>query len=314
MPDLQRSNEVLVIRGTLDVAGRFEARRCGSTFFVRTWPRVENGNYVVELLDRSERPLHRVFAQVTKENSCDPLESERYRLTAYIGLGEDAALVQLRTGDLVLWRREIVAAPAIGVSLLGRGISRKQPAVLRLKLSPPGDGAWVQVIYQWGERRFHTIEIRDPASEIKVDLRRSPGGPACRFVVIYSNGIRSASTATRRYPLDPLGPTVTIWQPATRATLNAGQHLVLQGQAVDPERAGGVRNEDLTWWLDGTLVGRGLIGGVDNLAPGRHRLELHYEGQEGAKSGKAEVTVTVLRSEVVPADKWDPFDYWAGIA
>jgi hypothetical protein len=314
MANQRRSNEVLVIRGTLDASGRFEARRCGSTFFVRAWPRVEASDYVMELLDRSESPLHRVFAQVTKENSCDPLDSERFRVIAYIGLREDAALVQLRAGDLVLWRKEIVAAPTIDVSLRGRGISREEPAVLRLKLSPPGDGAWLQVIYQWGERRFHTMQIRDPAPEVTVNLRQSPGGPACRFVVIYGNGLRSASAATRQYPLDPLGSTVTIWHPAARATLNVGQHLVLQGQAVDLERAGGVRNEDLTWRVDGTVVGRGLISGVDNLAPGRHRVELHYEGAHKGQSEKAAVVVNVLRSEVPHADKWQPFDYWAGIA
>jgi hypothetical protein len=314
MPYQQRSDEVLVIRGMLDASGRFEARHCGSTFFVRAWPRVEASNYVVELLDRSESPLHRVFAQVTRENSCDPLESERFRVTAYIGLREDAAVVQLRAGDLVLWRREITRVPTVDVSLRGRGISREEPAVLRLKLSPPGDGAWLQVIYQWGERRFHTMQIRDPAPEVTVDLRRSPGGPACRFVVIYSNGLRSASAATRQYALGALGSTVTIWQPAARATVNVGQHLVLQGQAVDPERAGGARNEDLTWRVDGAVVGRGFISGVDNLAAGRHRVELHYEGAQRAQSEKAEVVVNVLRSEVPHADKWAPFDHWAGIA
>jgi hypothetical protein len=220
----------------------------------------------------------------------------------------------LRAGDLVLWRKEIVAAPTLDVSLRGRGISREEPAVLRLKLSPPGDGAWLQVIYQWGERRFHTMQIHDPAPEITVNLRQSPGGPACRFVVIYSNGLRSASAATRQYVLDPLGSTVTIWHPAARATLNVGQHLVLQGQAVDLERAGGVRNEDLTWRVDGAVVGRGLISGVDNLAPGRHRVELHNEGAHKGQSEKAEVVVNVLRSEVPHADKWQPFDHWAGIA
>ena len=268
----------------------------------------------MELLDHSDRPLHRVFAKVTREQSCDLLDTDRFRLTAYIGLRDDAAFVQLRSGDLVLWRTEIADAPTLEVTLAGRGLSRDEPARLRVKYSRPHEGAFMQVIYQWGERRFHTIEIREPAPEIRVELRRSPGGRACRFVVIYSNGVRSACAATRESSLDPLGPSVTIWQPMARAVMHPGQHLVLQGQVVDAERAGGARDEDSTWWLDGNPVGRGPIGGVDRVEPGRHRVELRYEGQGGTGSGQAAVTINVLRSDVCHADEWQPFDHWNGIA
>lgn len=306
MPQTPEAAEVLVISGRIDRTGRFLPGRCRSTRHVHRWPRVVESAYVAELLDRAGEPVHRVPALVVREQNCDTTDDERYLVTAYLGLSPEAVVVRLRKDDLVLWRREIPEAPALGVRLDTGAVSRIRPVLLAFDLSEPGEGAYLQLMYQWGERRFHTLDVLDARPEVTVDLADAPGGPACRFVVIYSNGLRSAVAATEEFPLEPLGPSVTIVEPSDGAELLVGRHLVLVGQAVDVERAGGARDEDLSWWLDGDRVASGPIAGADRIAPGEHRVALRYEGPGGA--GRAEARITVTAARVPTAEEWQPFD------
>src|SRR4051812_43670704 len=117
MPEIQPALEVLVVRGTIDESGRFTPRRCGSTFSVRRWPAVQQSPYVVELLDRDDRVVHRALAKVERVTTCDVLDTERFQVTAYIGLRDEAAVVQLRRDEVVLWRSEIPMAATVDVRL-----------------------------------------------------------------------------------------------------------------------------------------------------------------------------------------------------
>ncbi|WP_406164042.1 hypothetical protein OG806_49190 [Streptomyces sp. NBC_00882] len=310
MPDTPEATEVLVISGRIDRAGQFRPGRCRSTRYVRRWPRAAESAYVAELLDRMEEPVQRVPALVVREQACDPTDDERFLVTAYLGLSREAVMVQLRKDDLVLWRRDIPEPPGLGVRLPTGSMSRDRPVRLSLELSRRGEGAYLQVIYQWGERRFQTVDVLAPQSEVNVDLAQLPGGEACRFVVIYSNGLRSAVAASDTFHLEPLGPSVTIVEPSDGAGLVVGQHLVLAGQAVDLERAGGARTADLSWWLDSDRVAVGPIGGVDRLASGEHRVTLRYEGE--GRTEEAEVGITVTPAQVPTAEEWEPFDQFSG--
>ncbi|MFG2394842.1 hypothetical protein ACGFYF_39130 [Streptomyces lavendulae] len=310
MPETPEAIEVLVIKGRIDRAGQFRPRRCRSTRHVRRWPRAEESVYVAELLDRAEQTVQRAPALVVRELACDSTDDERFLVTAYLGLSPEATSVQLRRDASVLWRREIPEAPGLGVRLSGGTASRTRPVSLALDLSRPGDGAYLQVMYQWGERRFQTVDVLDARGEVSVDLARLPGGPACRFVVLYSNGLRSAVAVSETFRLEPLGPSVAIVEPRDGAALLVGRHLVLSGQVADPERAGGARAEDMSWWLDGALVGVGPIGGVDRLAPGEHRVALRYDGPD--RTGQAEVGITVTAARAPTAEEWEPFDQFGG--
>jgi hypothetical protein len=308
MPTSERRTEVLTIRGLIDEAAQFTPGRCTSTFVVRRWPTRESTGYVIELLDAGDRPLHREPALVELDETCDPVENRRWRVTAYIGLRDDAVAVQLRHDDLVLWRREIPGPARVDVRIKRQRISREAPARLRIKYSEPADGAFLKVIYQWGERRFHVVDVVAPTEALEVRLNARPGGRACRFVVIYSNGLRAAAAATRTFSLDPLGPSLTILQPRPGTVLTLGQPLSLEGQVVDPERPGGARGrESLSWFVDGNPVGRGPVAGVERLPEGRHRVTLRYEAQQGAE---VFTQVTVRRGSVMPADAWPPLDDW----
>lgn len=309
MPNTRQEQEVLVIRGRLDRGDAFVPGRCASTFYVRRWPEVGESAYVVELLDGAGRTVGREGAEVVEENRCDPGEAPRFRLTAYVPLRPEAATVQIRHDDRVLWRRAIPELPSLDARLASERVSRDAPVRLGLRFSPPEDGAYVQVMYQWGEGRFASLDIRPPGDEIAVDLAARPGGDACRLVVIYSNGLRAAVAATPEFALEPLGPAVTIHQPPADAALVAGQPLILQGLVLDPERAAGARpREDLVWLVDGDEAGREPVSGVDSLEPGRHSVVLRYMAGAGVD---ASVTVTVTPADVPAADEWAAWDAWA---
>ncbi|MEU3693796.1 hypothetical protein [Streptomyces narbonensis] len=271
---------------------------------------MDKSPYIAELLDSNEEPVHRVLAEVTPLQSCDTAEVEQFRVTALLGLSPDAVSVQLRRDDLVLWHREIPEAPTLSVHLAAEAVSREEPVQLRFELSQPGESAYLQLVYQWGERRFRTLGFTDPQGELTVDLRQVPGGPACRFVALYSNGLRTAVAATDEFPLEPLGPSIAIIEPSNDTEMTTGQPLVLHGQAVDPERPGGARAEDLSWWLDDERVATGPIGGIDLVEPGDHRISLRYEGPD--RTGQDEVRIIVVPAQAPTAEEWEPFDEFTG--
>lgn len=304
------AQEVLTIRGRLDRAGHFEPRRCASTTFVRRWPRTESSAYTIELLDRDERPLHRELALVEEESHCDYEDYSRFSLTAYIGLHEQSAAVQIRRDDIVIWRRAIPAKPTLEANLARQRLGRHEAARIRLRYSDPEKGAYMQVMYQWAPRRYRAVAILEPGPEIVIDLSEQPGGRECRFIVIYSNGLRATAAATRMFRLEPLGPSLLIVSPRPRTTLTTAQPLLLQGQVIDPERPDrGKPSERLTWWLDGREVGRGSCACIDRLKPGRRQIVLRYGDERDAVH--TSTTVTVSESAHTPAHAWAPFNDWS---
>ena len=299
--------EVLLVRGTLDRAGRFTPRGSRSTTNVRQWPVVESSDVVVELLDGDGQALHRELASVTGVVDCAPGDPRQFRLDAYIELRADAAGIQLRRGDLILWR-DTIAEPARLRVRLGR--RKNDEIVLRSTFSPAGDGANMLVVYQWGEGRFQPVYAGPPSETLAIDLAEMPGGEDCRFVVTYSNGMRSASAATDPFAVARRGPAVTILRPEPNAKVIAGTAVILEGGVLDRERRGGPRlDEDVVWLVDGEPVGRGLITSVDGLSEGNHVVELVYAADPGAT---AAVEVAVRAARVPTADTWGDWDPLVG--
>jgi hypothetical protein len=308
MPE-EQTPEYLVIAGRLDRAGRFTPRRCRSTTNVREWPVIEESDVVVELLDADQRALHRELAQVTPDIDCDPGDAKRFRVLAYIELRPDATAVRLRRDDLVLWLTEIPPAPRLRVTAPRARPDRKRSYELGLRYSDPYEGAFVTVVYQWGERRFQTIHIGPPTELLRLQLNELPGGTECRFVVAYSNGLRSTGAATRTFSLPPLGPSLTIARPASRERVLADTPVHLEGHVTDPERPGGARPEEhLVWLVDGEEIGRGPLSSVDALDVGAHDVTLRYEAE---KPIEATVRIRVTKPRVPTAQawaEWDPTD------
>ena len=300
--------EYLVIDGRLDRAGRFELRRCRSTPRVREWPVIEQSDVLAELLTGDGTVLHREPARVAPEIDCEPGDAMRFTVLAYIGLREDAAAVQLRRDDLVLWTAEIPPAPKLAITLDRGRPTRRKPCVVRLRFSEPYGDPHLLLVYRWGERRFQPIYTGPPQEALELDLADLPGGESCRLVAEYSNGMRSASDATREFSLPPLGPKLAIVRPTPSTRIPGGAALVLEGQVSDQERPGGARpDDDLAWLVDGEGVGRGPIWSVDGLEPGVHQVTLRYE-VEGELAAEDAVEFRVTRPKVAPAADWDDWD------
>jgi hypothetical protein len=298
--------EYLLVRGRLDRAGRFIAGRCRSTPNVRQWPVTEHSDVTLELLDATGRVMHRELAEVRADTTCEPGDARTFRVQAYIGLREDAASLRLMRGDIQLWEHAIPEQPTLDIRLMARRASRDRPLALRLKFSPPGEQAHLTVIYRWGERQFQPIYIGPPAEKLEFDLAGLPGGEACRLVVSYSNGIRSAHAASDTFVVPKLGPSVDIVQPAARSSVVAGTPLILEAAAHDPELPGGAAAGRLSWQLDGREVADGFIASIDGLEPGRHRLALVYRGSMEVETS---VEIRARKSEAVTANEWPEWDF-----
>lgn len=296
-------HEVLVVRGRLDRAGQFRPRGCRSTPHVRQWPVVEASDVVIELLDDDDVVLHREFASVRADIECKPGAPESFHVDAYIQLRDDAARVRLRRGEFVLWDRAIGDPAALEVSLVKRNRDR---AVLGLSFSEPGDGANMLVVYQWGARRFEPVYVGPPTEELVVAMGDLPGGNRCRFVVTYSDGLRSASGLTEPFDVKLRGPRIRIVRPEIEVALIADTPVIFEGAVIDRERLGGPRSdEEVSWLVDGEERGRGLITSVDGLAEGEHTVEMVYVGEERAVE---RVKVIVRAPRVQTADAWEDWN------
>ena len=297
---MDHEREVLVVKGRLDRAGRFVPGRSRSTPNVRSWPVVEAGDTVIELLDGEGHVLHREPADVRPDIDCAPGDAQSFSVTAYIELRGDAVEVQLRRGDMILWRDK-VGEPATLELKAGR--RRKEGAVqLRLRFSQPREDASLLVVYQWGQGQFEPVYLGPPTELLDIDLSPLPGGSECRLVATYSDGLRSAAAATDAFAVPRKGPSVAIVQPRPGQRFEVGASVILEGGVIDRERKGGPRyDEDVIWSVDEVEVGTGLITSVDGLAVGRHVVTVHYVADPGATTS---VEIAVRRSKDTPAEAW----------
>lgn len=332
-------SEYLLVRGRLDRTGRFTPRRCTSTPFVHEWPRGSSaeelaelgvgagGEIVVETVAEGDRLLHRELAQVRPQEVCAPGEAPTFRVEAYIGLHPDAVVVRLTRDERVLWEMRIPEPAEVRVGLERapeRVERRRKPsdeeseqherrrtastAVLQVEWSPPADEelAFVTVVFQWSERGYRTVYLGPPTSPIDVDTYGLAGGPECRFLVTYSNGLRGASAATDSFSLEEEGPSVTILRPSDGDQVVAWTPVILEGFAEDPEHPSAPRDvERLVWAVDGEQVAVGPSASVDGIEEGRHEVTLTYRGEREAQ---ATVTLDVAKSDRTTAAEWEDWD------
>ena len=307
---MDKQREVLVVRGYLDRAGLFTLRRSRSTSYVRQWPVVEKSDVVIELLDADHRILHREPVQVTRDTTCEPGASLRFRVLAYIGLRPEAVIVRLRRGDIDIWHSGIPDAPWVRVRLPRKRIGEDRRIVLALEFSAPSEVAHLTVVYKWGPRQFRPVYIGPPRNEIELDLSDMPGGDACQVVVSYSNGLRSEQAATEPFRVPARAPVAAIHKPGSRDVIGAGTPVILEGSVRDDQRAGGPDYEALVWLVDEREVGRGLIASIDGLEAGRHKLMLQYRADPGASAAH---TITVRPGNEAPsANEWQEWDFVSG--
>jgi hypothetical protein len=337
--------EYLLIRGLLNRADDFVPRRCGSTRFVRRWPRAEGSDVFVETISHDGDVLRSAAAMVASTLVCAP-GHESWRVRGYVPLDPEAERVQLRRGRRVLWEARIPDAPTLRVALAsppvrGNGATTMANAANRRRPAPldgatpgfPGgrpaglaietseaaapDLAFLTVVHRWSERGFRTVYIGPVVPRLDIPADRLPGGRGCRLIVTYSNGVRSVTAATKEFRLDPIGGVLSITRPKDGARFPQGSPVALEGLVQDPELPAGPRDPArMLWTVDGRDAGSGAMASVLSLDPGEHLIGFSYRppdtGAEprgrGEPGSTASVRIIVTKSRATPADAWPDWD------
>lgn len=334
--------EYLMIRGRLNRADDFTPRRCGSTSFVRQWPRAEGSDVFVETVSRDGDVLRSYPALVKSESVCAS-GRESWRLRGYVPLDAEAIRVRLRRAARVLWEERIPDAPTVRVTLDERpvrgggtpasakrrrkpndesggtpGFPGGSPAVLTFETSEPAEPerAYVTVVHRWSERGFRTVYIGPLTRTLDIPADRLPGGRDCRLIVIYSNGMRSATAATKPFALAPIHPVLRIMRPTDGSRLPSGVPITMEGLVQDPEHPSGPLDAArLVWTVDEREVGTGPLMSVAPLESGEHTIGLSYRivddspaasrrGSGSRQSPSTFVSVVVAKARAIPADAW----------
>lgn len=324
--------EYLLVRGRLNRADDFTPRRCGSTFFVRSWPRAEDSDVFVDTVSAEGKLLRSSPALLSSEQVCAP-GMETWRLRAYVPLDVEAAGVRVRRDERLLWEARIPDAPEVGISLKSppvRGKTRQvrdtdaaetpgypggKPAVIALSVSEPADKALAHltIVYRWSERGFHTVYAGPLVRKLEIPADRLPGGSACRLIAIYSNGYRSATAATDLFEVAPIRPVMRIARPAEGTHLTWGETVTLEAMVQDPEHPSDAQDpERLSWQLDEREVAHGSLASVAPPEVGEHVISLHYRVRDqGGRAAARDMASTSVRifidapdSKVLPANAW----------
>lgn len=306
MPDTSMT-EYLCIRGWHGRDRRFHPLRSYSTTTVRRWPQGTDG-YTVEILDAEGAVLLREPADAEARWPCEPGGDVTWKVVGYIALVDRAARVRLVGPEDVLYDVEIPEAPTIRLSWTARKVQRGDTISLTPTLSRPAtDAAWLDLVLQWGERRYRTLGFYTPDTPIELNTRELPGGERCRLVLGYSNGVRSVSTATRWFELEPLPTKLTIDQPAASDVMRPWQPIELRGRIHDPQQP---RQDDdaLTWQVfdeskTAVASATGAVTGIDPLPAGIYRLQLSLKDATLVKDQV--LTVRNQRGVDRWADRWD---------
>ena len=301
-------SEVLAFRGLLYDDLRFQLRRSYSTYVVYERPTLEDQTYSIELRDGDDKILNTEFAGVTPALVCAPNAPRRYKVSGYIALRAGSVKLLFSRDDVLIESFDVPPSPKLSVNRRDPSVSRDEEYKLTLEYSEPYRGAYMQILYQWGETQSQTLDFYPPSNEIPVDISELPGGERCRFVIRYSNGLRSVDEATDYFSLPPLEPRLEILRPMDEAEFAPWVPIELRGQIVDVERVA-VTEDEYVWLLNDEVVLSGPAGSLDHLAEGKHVIALEYRSNtRNGETPSKHITIFVRRPDRVdgvPGDEWD---------
>lgn len=146
------------------------------------------------------------------------------------------------------------------------------------------------------------------AQSLTLDTTTLPGSAANAALlrVSASDGYNTTAATSQPFTVEDHKPLVTIMTPATGATLDPQNTLLLRGIGVDPEE-GGLPEAAHTWKVDGALVATGREGALQGVAPGTHHIELAAQDAL-AHRGVATTTITVAPLQVLPSAETPTLD------
>ncbi|HEX3581175.1 MAG TPA: hypothetical protein VH087_05405 [Thermoanaerobaculia bacterium] len=150
-----------------------------------------------------------------------------------------------------------------------------------------------QVDYNAGSR-WEVVRRDLTEKKFTIDFAAMPGGPHARLRVWASDGILSSSAESVAFRVPAKAPRVSIEPLASDGVVNAGDDVILDGDAVDLQDEE-IKESQLRWSADGRSLGRGSPLKISHLTPGEHTIKLAATNSRG-KTGFATVTVRVVAS------------------
>jgi hypothetical protein len=123
------------------------------------------------------------------------------------------------------------------------------------------------------------------ATEAMWNLNEFPGSEESQFLVVATDGVRSAGAVSDAIAIPGKPPTVIILEPENGAILQAGQPVSLVGRPIDLSGQS-LPPDGLEWWVDGEKVGHDSEAGlIPAPKPGEHTVELKLAaGKERAEA------------------------------
>jgi hypothetical protein len=188
-----------------------------------------------------------------------------------------------------------------GRTLYERSVEAEPPALkVRWPTAKLLTGPSVSIAWESGDDSVHALlqfsaddQIWQPlslptrAAQCEVDLGRLPGGKACRFRLMVSNGVLTTVQESKPFRLAPRGWIAMVLQPEAGQSIATGSPIDLVGQGFHLEE-GRAEVAALHWHssIDGPL-GTGARRRV-RLSPGRHHITLKV-GDDAQRSVEVEV-------------------------
>ncbi len=140
--------------------------------------------------------------------------------------------------------------------------------VYTIQYSPDGGLTWRALVTNYPHTSVSS------SMSLQLHLAGLPGGTTNALLrVAASDGLHTTLVTSPPFQVANQPPQAAIFSPALGQAVPAGQPVVLQGSAMDPED-GSLPEASLRWTLDGAAVGTGANLAVPGLAPGSYVVAL----------------------------------------
>lgn len=233
------------------------------------------------------------LAAVTSGFTDEP--EEKLKFAQFLPLDPTVVRVQLVSHGVVLAEMAASAhAPAITLAApvldtINEAISLtwtasdadNDPLLFVVQFSPDDGVTW------------QTLRVHDPSLGFTTTTKLLPGGDACRFRVIATDGFNTTMVTTDPFPLGKRGPSITLAGLLDGQRLPFGTALSIRAFAYDAED-GSLDAAGTQWVLSGpqSRTGSGGIFSLNHLAPGAYSLSvsaMDLDGNVGVRSIPFEV-------------------------
>lgn len=295
--------EFVVFQGLLYGDERFEPLPGYSTRILRSRPKVLDERYFIELQDERDQTIGREPVAITEAISCHGASNRQSHVQGAICLRRGAKKLLFYRKDNLIGQFPIGPPPSLKLAWRNKKVSRGKQYELGLKFSEPAEDAYLQIAYQWGERRYQAIALIDPVPTFKLDFSQLPGGKECRLVVVYTSGMRTVVEKTDTFSMEPLAPSLRIMRPREKDVFAPWHPITLEAELID--RQNDLEVDNLVWFLNGKEIAKGPLGCLQAPPEGNHKLEVRLRDQKDIKARSSFKVTRPKKVAGIPANEWD---------